>query len=103
MHTGLRVSAAAGTPIYAASDGIVLLRLTNMGSFGHHIVIYYGGKVTTMYAHMSAFGSYQVGDTVRRGDVIGYVGRTGLSTGNHLHFEYQQNGTAYNPRQILPL
>ena len=103
IHTGLDFSAAAGTPIYSAMDGIVLLRLTNLNTFGHHIVIYHGGAITTMYAHMSSFGSYQVGDTVERGDIIGYVGSTGLSTGPHLHFEYQISGTAYNPRIVLPL
>jgi murein DD-endopeptidase MepM/ murein hydrolase activator NlpD len=56
-----------------------------------------------MYAHMSSFGSYNVGDDVKRGDVIGYVGRTGLGTGYHLHFEYQINGSAHNPRLLLPI
>lgn len=103
IHTGLDFSADSGTPIHAAMDGIVLLRLTNYQTFGNHIVVYHGGGVTTMYAHMSSFGSYQVGQPVERGDVIGYVGQTGLATGDHLHFEYQKNGTAYNPRLILPL
>lgn len=103
LHTGIDFSADSGTPIRAVMDGIVLLRLTNQRTFGHHIVIYHGDQVTTMYAHMSAFGSYQVGQRVSRGDVIGYVGQTGLSTGEHLHFEYQKNGAAYNPRLILPL
>ena len=102
LHTGLDFSADSGTPIYAAMDGIVLLRLTNHSTFGHHIVLYHGDGITTMYAHMNSFGNYQIGDTVSRGDVIGYVGRTGLSTGDHLHFEYQRNGTAYSPRQYLP-
>lgn len=103
IHTGIDFSADAWTPIYAAMDGIVLLRLTNMRTFGHHIVIYHGGGITTMYAHMSAFGSFKEGDRVQRGQVIGYVGTTGLSTGNHLHFEYQINGAAHNPRNILPI
>ena len=108
IHTGIDFSADAGTEIYAAMDGIVLARWTNYKTFGHHIVIYHGydeargGAITTMYAHMRSFGSYQVGDKVRRGDTIGYVGRTGLSTGDHLHFEYQINGSAHNPRQLLP-
>lgn len=103
IHTGIDFSADAGTPIYAAMDGVVLLRLTNMRTFEHHIVLYHGDGTTTMYAHMSAFGDFQEGDTVRHGQVIGYVGTTGLSTGNHLHFEYQINGAAHNPRNILPL
>jgi len=102
IHTGIDFGADGGTPIFSVMDGVVLLRLTNMRTFGHHIVIYHGGGVTTMYAHMSSFGAFNVGDSVSRGDVIGYVGRTGLSTGDHLHFEYQINGSAHNPRILLP-
>lgn len=103
IHTGIDLSAGVGTPIYAAMDGIVLLRLTNPKTFGNHIILYHGGEITTMYAHMSAFGTCHVGDQVRRGEVVGYVGSTGLSTGDHLHFEYQKNGAAYDPRTILPM
>jgi len=107
IHTGIDFAADSGTPVYAGMDGIVLMvRDTGNQGFGRHIVVYHGnteqGGVTTMYAHMSAYGSYGEGDTVSAGDTIGYVGRTGLSTGDHLHFEYQIEGTAYNPRQILP-
>ena len=103
IHTGIDFSAGAGTPVYAAMDGIVLLRLTNPRTFGNHIVLYHGGEVTTMYAHLSTFGSCRVGDQVKRGEVVGYVGSTGLSTGDHLHFEYQKTGAAYDPKTILPI
>jgi murein DD-endopeptidase MepM/ murein hydrolase activator NlpD len=103
IHTGIDFSAGAGTPVYAAMGGIVLLRLNNPRTFGNHILLYHGGEVTTMYAHLSAFGSCRVGDQVKRGEVVGYVGSTGLSTGNHLHFEYQKNGAAYDPKTILPI
>ena len=103
IHTGLDFSAEEGTPIRVIMDGVVLLRISNPRTFGHHIVIYHGGDITTMYAHMSEFGVYGIGDSVKQGDVIGYVGNTGLSTGAHLHFEYQKNGEASNPRGILPL
>ena len=103
IHTGMDFAADAGTPVYAAMDGVVLLKLTNMRTFGHHIVIDHGGGITTMYAHLSSFGAFQEGEKVQRGQVIGYVGSTGLSTGPHLHFEYQINGSAHNPRQILPM
>ena len=103
IHTGIDLSAGAGTSVYAAMDGIVLLRLTNPRTFGNHIVLYHGGEVTTMYAHLSAFGSCRVGDRMKRGEVVGYVGSTGLSTGDHLHFEYQKNGAAYDPKTILPI
>ena len=103
IHTSMDFAADAGTPVYAAMDGVVLLKLTNMRTFGHHIVIDHGGGITTMYAHLSSFGAFQEGEKVQRGQVIGYVGSTGLSTGPHLHFEYQINGSAHNPRQILPM
>ena len=102
MHTGIDFAAARGTPIYSVMDGVVLLRLTNMRTFGHHIAIYHGGGVTTMYAHMVSFGAFNVGDAVSRGDVVGYVGNTGLSRGYHLHFEYQRGASAHNPRLLLP-
>ena len=103
IHTGIDLSAGAGTSVYAAMDGIVLLRLTNPRTFGNHIVLYHGGEVTTMYAHMSSFSNCQVGDRVKRGEVVGYVGSTGLSTGDHLRFEYQKNGAAYDTKTILPI
>lgn len=104
IHTGIDFACDEGTEIYAVMDGIVLLKLTNNKSFGNHIVIYHGGKISTMYAHMIRFNnSLSVGDRVSAGDVVGYVGRTGLSTGDHLHFEYQINGNAHNPRAYLPI
>lgn len=105
-HTGLDFAPPKGMhpPIYSVMDGIVLMRMTNMNSFGHYIVIYHGGGITTMYAHMYSFGSFKVGDRVNAGDIIGYVGTTGkYSTGDHLHFEYQVSGTPHNPRELLPL
>jgi murein DD-endopeptidase MepM/ murein hydrolase activator NlpD len=101
-HTGIDFAAGAGTPIRSVMDGIVLMRMTYMSGFGHYIVIFHGGGITTMYAHMSAFGEYKVGDAVSRGDIIGYVGSTGLSTGPHLHFEYQYASSPRNPRDYLP-
>ena len=103
MHTGLDFASDSGTEVYASMDGIVLAKWTNMSSFGHHVVLYHGGEVTTMYAHLISFRSgVNVGDTVKQGDVIGYVGRTGMSTGDHLHYEHQIKGTAYNPVNYLP-
>jgi murein DD-endopeptidase MepM/ murein hydrolase activator NlpD len=100
-HTGIDFSVPAGTPIRPISDGLVLALVQSPASFGNHVIVfhgYYGGKpVCTMYAHMSAFGSFEAGDRVSAGNVIGYVGRTGLSTGNHLHFEYLEDGQRYNP------
>ena len=81
----------------------MVLKLTTMRTFGHYIVIDHGGEITTMHAHLSSFGAFQEGEKVQRGQVIGYVGSTGLSTGPHLHFEYQINGSVHNPRLILPM
>jgi len=101
IHTGIDFSAGAGTPVYAAMDGIVLLRLTNPKTFGNHIVLYHGGEVTTMYAHLPAFGSCRVGDQVKRGEVVGYVGSTGRSTGAHLHYETRIDGEPVDPLRFL--
>lgn len=103
-HTGIDFSAASGTPIVSSMDGIVLLvRNTHPKAFGKHIVIYHGGGISTMYAHMSRFAGLSPGDRVTRGQVIGYVGKTGLSTGNHLHYEYQVDGQPKNPLHYLDI
>src|SRR5690606_42112153 len=58
------------------------------------------GNITTLYAHLSRFGQFKVGSRVRQGDVIGYVGATGLATGPHLHYEYRVDGVHRNPRTV---
>ena len=100
QHTGIDIPAPKGTKIMAANSGTVILRKTNSG-YGNYIVVDHGGGQATLYAHMSAFAGFGVGDSVKRGDVIGYVGSTGLSTGNHLHFEIIINGTQVNPVPYL--
>jgi murein DD-endopeptidase MepM/ murein hydrolase activator NlpD len=103
MHTGIDFSADSGTDVYASMDGIVLAMWNSPKAFGLHIVLYHGGEVTTMYAHLSGYKSgLKVGDRVDQGDVIGYVGHTGMATGDHLHYEHQIKGTAYNPVSYLP-
>lgn len=97
FHTGIDFSAPSGTLILAIQDGIVLYTDHQYGGFGRHIVIYHGNNVATMYAHMRSFGQYKTGDTVKAGDVIGYVGSTGLSTGPHLHFQLNIGSQAHNP------
>lgn len=100
MHKGIDLSARTGTPIYAAQKGSVL-RAGWGGGYGNHVVLDHGGGFATLYGHMSkiAVGS---GESVSRGDVIGFVGSTGHSTGPHLHFETRVNGVAYNPIAYLP-
>ena len=100
FHTGIDIGANGGTPIYAVADGVVISRGW-LGGYGNTIQINHGDGITTLYAHQSAFGSYGVGDTVLAGDTIGYVGTTGWSTGNHLHFEVRVNGSHTSPWNYL--
>lgn len=104
-HTGIDFAAPSGTPILAATDGVVLFIAQMPNGFGNYIVVYHGDyngePVCTMYAHMSAFGNYRQGDPVSAGDVIGYVGSTGLSTGPHLHFQLHVGDTIRNPVEFF--
>ena len=98
-HRGVDLAAPSGTPIRAVADGRIVARGAN-GSFGNRVEIQHGGNVTTLYAHLSRFGSFRVGDRVRQDDTIGYVGMTGGATGPHLHYEYRINGVHQNPRTV---
>lgn len=99
-HQGVDYAAATGTPIMAAGDGRVLSAGVN-GGYGKAVVLQHGGNVTTLYAHMSRIASgMRPGRKVRQGEIIGYVGRTGLASGPHLHYEYRVNGTHKNPRTV---
>ena len=95
MHRGVDMSAAAGTPIRAADGGTVIWS-GSRGGYGLCIIIDHGGGMATVYGHCSRLAVGANG-TVRKGDVIGYVGSTGLSTGPHLHFEVRRNGSPINP------
>lgn len=100
-HYGIDVGNAGigGKNIYAAQGGTVITAYGDggwHGGFGNYIIIDHGGELSTVYAHCSAV-TVSVGQTVNKGDVIGYVGSTGWSTGNHLHFETRVNGTAVDP------
>lgn len=98
MHTGIDLTAAAGTPVYATGDGTVKLagRGANMGGYGVVVMINHGYGFQTLYAHLMEVKVAQ-GQKVRRGDLIGLVGRSGLSSGYHLHYEVIQNGNKVNP------
>ena len=104
-HTGIDFAAPTGTPILSAMDGVVLFTAQMPNGFGNYIVVYHGDSngepVATMYGHMSAFGSYRAGDRVSAGDVIGYVGSTGLSTGPHLHFQLHVGDVTQNPVEFF--
>ena len=98
-HQGVDYAAPTGTPIKAAGDGKVVFRGTK-GGYGKTVILQHGGNITTLYAHMSRFGRARSGGRVRQGEVIGYVGATGLATGPHLHYEYRVNGVHMNPRTV---
>ncbi|MCL2034671.1 MAG: M23 family metallopeptidase [Oscillospiraceae bacterium] len=102
-HTGIDLIAKTGTPIFSVLDGVVTRVVENYATTGYgcFVVIDHGGGVTTLYAHMVGRSQLNIGDSVVRGDVIGYVGNTGLSTEPHLHFEWRVNGTARNPRYYI--
>lgn len=99
MHTGIDIGAPNGTPIRAAKGGEVI-SAGSMGGYGNCVIVDHGGGFTTLYAHMSRIGISD-GASVSQGQVIGYVGSTGHSTGNHLHFETRVNGSPQNPRRYL--
>ncbi len=98
-HKGVDYAAPTGTPIKAAGDGKVIHR-GRKGGYGNAVIIQHGGNITTLYAHMSRFSKARLGSRVRQGDIIGYVGSTGLATGPHLHYEYRRNGVHMNPRTV---
>ena len=100
MHQGIDIGAPTGTPIRAAKAGEVIMA-GSQGGYGRTVVISHGGGFSTLYGHQSSI-AVSDGASVERGQVIGYVGSTGNSTGPHLHFETRVNGSAQNPRRYLP-
>jgi murein DD-endopeptidase MepM/ murein hydrolase activator NlpD len=99
FHNGLDISSANGTPIIAPADGMVTIKATDK-YFGKYIEIDHGRGITTRYAHLSDFKS-NCGHKVRRGEVIGYMGNTGLSTGHHLHYAVKVGGRIVNPNNYI--
>lgn len=99
-HRGVDYAAARGTPIKASGDGKVIWRATK-GGYGRTIIIQHAGIYTTLYAHMSKYNSkVKKGTRVKQGQVIGYIGTSGLSTGPHLHYEFRANGVHKNPLKV---
>jgi murein DD-endopeptidase MepM/ murein hydrolase activator NlpD len=103
LHDGTDFGASCGTPIRASESGRVIARYYN-SAYGNRVIIDHGYHrgvgLGTSYNHLSAYSTY-VGQRVRRGDVIGYVGNTGASTGCHLHFMVFENGMTVNPMKWL--
>lgn len=96
MHTGLDFTAATGTPIYATGNGSVVEAVYDNSGYGRHVVINHGYGYKTLYAHMTKI-KVRNGQKVKRGEVIGWVGSSGKSTGPHLHYEVIKKGVKINP------
>lgn len=99
FHAGLDISADKGTPVRATADGVVELAAYN-GNYGNCIMISHGFGIGTRFGHLSGY-AVGVGQKVKRGDVIGYVGSTGRATSSHLHYEILLNGSPINPLRLL--
>ena len=100
LHTGVDLAASEGTPIFAAGDGVVERSGWDSG-YGRFVMIKHVNGFETAYGHMSRIADItQVGDTVRQGQIIGYVGHTGFATGPHLHFEVRINGNFVDPLSV---
>ncbi|MBQ2881783.1 MAG: peptidoglycan DD-metalloendopeptidase family protein [Clostridia bacterium] len=102
FHDAIDIAAPGGTPIYAVNDGtIIMYQWVNTGG-GNKVVIDHGSSITTTYCHLSKFQEgLKVGSEVKQGDIIGYVGTTGTSTGNHLHFRIAIDGSTVDPRDYV--
>lgn len=96
FHPGMDFTAAVGTEIYATANGIVALIKTEPWGYGNHIVINHGNGYTTLYGHLSRI-IVRAGQNIKRGQLIGYVGNTGRSTGSHLHYEVRKFNNPLNP------
>jgi murein DD-endopeptidase MepM/ murein hydrolase activator NlpD len=96
LHAGLDFSAPQGTPIYATADGRVQTASYSNVGYGNHVVIDHGYGYETLYGHMVRIKARR-GQRIKRGEIIGYVGSTGKSTGAHLHYEVHKNGQRLNP------
>jgi murein DD-endopeptidase MepM/ murein hydrolase activator NlpD len=98
-HKGVDYAAPTGTPIHAAGDGTIKFRGW-MNGYGNFVVIQHSGTISTAYGHMSRFATERLGQHVSQGQVIGYVGMTGLATGPHLHYEFRVDGVQRNPQTV---
>jgi murein DD-endopeptidase MepM/ murein hydrolase activator NlpD len=99
FHKGLDISAPSGTPVYATAAGKIVL-VTQTHGYGKNIIVDHGNGIMTRYAHLSKYAA-QKGQTVKRGELIAYVGNTGRSTGSHLHYEVKLNGIPVNPQRYI--
>jgi murein DD-endopeptidase MepM/ murein hydrolase activator NlpD len=99
-HMGTDYAAPIGTPVHAAGDGRVAFEGVR-GGYGNAILLSHSSEIQTLYGHMSRFAhGIHVGSHVQQGEIIGYVGMTGLATGPHLHYEYLMNGVHKDPQTV---
>ena len=99
-HKGVDYAASRGTPIKATGDGKVILA-GRKGGYGRTVIIQHGQKYTTLYAHLNKYGrGIRNGKRVRQGQIIGYIGSSGMATGPHLHYEFRVNGVHRNPLTV---
>jgi murein DD-endopeptidase MepM/ murein hydrolase activator NlpD len=98
-HKGIDLAAPSGTPVYASADGVVG-KAEWFSSYGNYIQVEHGGEMQTRYAHLSGY-AVAAGEQVRKGQLIGYVGSTGRSTGPHLHYEVRVAGAAVDPTPYM--
>ena len=99
-HKGIDIDLEIGDPVYAAFDGVVRIQRYNRGGFGNYVMIRHYNGVETLYGHLSK-SLVKVNQSVRAGDIIGYGGSTGRSSGPHLHFEVRLMGQAFDPARII--
>jgi hypothetical protein len=97
LHNGMDFTAPEGTEVYATGNGVIRAVLKIKRGFGNNVIIDHGFGYTSTYAHLSSFNNLKVGQKVKRGDIIGYVGNTGISSSNHLHYEIKLNGVYVDP------
>lgn len=98
-HKGIDLAAPTGTPVYATADGIVA-KAERFSTYGNYIQIEHGGELQSRFAHLSGY-AVAAGDRVKKGDLIGYVGSTGRSTGPHLHYEIRVGEVAVDPTPYM--
>lgn len=98
-HRGIDLAAPSGTPVYATADGVIAMA-ERYSTYGNYIQIEHGGGMETRYAHLSGY-NVEPGQVVQKGDLIGFVGTTGRSTGPHLHYEVRVDGEAVDPRPYM--
>ncbi|VAW44941.1 Peptidase, M23/M37 family [hydrothermal vent metagenome] len=98
-HRGVDYGGPQGTPIRTTGNGKIIFRGTGKG-YGRYIKIKHAGKYTTLYAHLSKFGKFKKGSHVKQGDVIGYMGKTGMVTGVHLHYEFRVKNKHVDPLKV---